>query len=116
MHLHGKISHDEREIFVTQIAHLMNDIQVLSWFTGGWHVLTEAEIILPEGISRRPDRVMIKKELAVVIDYKFGEKTDQSYNRQVRQYIGLLKQMGYTRVEGFLWYVMLGKVVEVGEQ
>ncbi len=116
MYLHGKLNHEERDNYITQIAHLMNDVQVLSWFMDDWYVLAEAEIILPEGISRRPDRVMIKEEQVLVIDYKFGEKTDPSYHRQVEQYIRLLKQMGYMQVQGFIWYVMMGKVAEVSEK
>ncbi len=58
---------------------------------------------------------MTRDGLTVVIDYKFGEKTDPSYKTQVKTYLGLMKEMGHDRVEGFIWYVMLGKVVSVNE-
>jgi len=115
IHLRGKISSEERHSYISEITHLMNDIQVLSWFTDDWHILTEAEVILPGGMSRRPDRIMTRDGQTVVIDYKFGEKTDTSYKKQVKAYLGLMKSMGHARVEGFIWYVMLGKVVSVNE-
>lgn len=115
MFLHGKINQAEKDRYINLIAHLMNDIQVLSWFTGDWKVLTEAEIILPDSMSKRPDRVMMREELALIIDYKFGERMDHAHHRQVGEYIGLLRQMGYPKVEGYLWYVMLDKVVRIDD-
>jgi ATP-dependent helicase/nuclease subunit A len=113
MHLHGRINEDEREMYTSHLTELMKDEQANSWFTGDWRILTEAEIILPEGVSKRPDRVMMRDGLTLVIDYKFGEKPDTAYHHQVKEYVELLRQMGYPRVEGYLWYVMLGKVVRV---
>jgi len=46
-----------------------------------------------------------------VVDYKFGEAEDDRYVRQVEQYTGLLRDMGYAPVEGFVWYVFLNKIV-----
>jgi ATP-dependent helicase/nuclease subunit A len=114
--LHGKINQEEKERYIRYITHLLNDIQVNSWYTGGWKVLTEAEIILPEGVSKRPDRVITRDGQTIIIDYKFGEKEDPAHKKQVQQYISLLSQMGYTGVEGYLWYAMLGKVIRVNEK
>ena len=33
--------------------------------------------------------------------------------RQVGEYLGLLRQMGYTQCEGYLWYVKLGEIEKV---
>jgi predicted RecB family nuclease len=93
----------------------MHDAQVNSWFTGNWHIMAEAEIILPDGFSKRPDRVMIRDGLTLVIDYKFGERPDPSYHLQVKQYAELLRQMGYPLIEGYLWYVMLGKIEKIAD-
>lgn len=49
----------------------------------------------------------------VVVDYKFGEHADQRYHSQVRNYLKLIRQMGYDEVEGFLWYVELNKIEAV---
>ena len=87
------------------------------WFAGGWErVRNENEIIIPGGSSaRRPDRVMIRGTRAVVVDYKFGGREPERYRRQVREYLALLRQMGYTETEGYLWYVKLGRIEKVEE-
>jgi ATP-dependent helicase/nuclease subunit A len=116
MYLHGKINQDEMDTYLSGIPHFLNDLQVLTWFTKDWHILNEAEIILPDGVIKRPDRVMTKNGITLVIDYKFGEKIDPAHGKQIKQYIGLLQQMGYTCVDGYLWYVMLGKVIMINDE
>ena len=69
----------------------------------------------PNGTTRRPDRVMIAGDRAVVVDYKFGGREPERYRRQVLEYLALLRQMGYTETEGYLWYVKLGRIEKVEE-
>jgi len=76
-------------------------------------VKREAGIILNSGKVRRPDRVMIKGNNAIVVDYKFGAVKNDKYRIQVRTYLHDLKQMGYENIQGYLWYVELEEVEEV---
>ena len=50
---------------------------------------------------------------AVVVDYKFGRKEEKFYLRQVGFYCKTLRQMGYTDVSVYIWYVTLDKIVPV---
>ena len=63
---------------------------------------------------RRPDRVMIKGEEVIVVDFKFGKKSPE-YAAQVRNYMQLLKQMGYRQLKGYLWYVYKNELEEIKE-
>jgi hypothetical protein len=92
-----------------------NDV-VLEWFCGDWDdVKSEADIIDGQSM-RRPDRVMIKSKRAVVVDFKFGEVVSNKYVKQVSDYMKLLQRMElYTTIEGYVWYITLGKVVRVEE-
>ncbi|MEI3553617.1 MAG: hypothetical protein V8Q54_02355 [Alistipes senegalensis] len=54
---------------------------------------------------------MIAGDRAVAVDYKFGDRDAERYRRQIGGYRPLLREMGYARVEGYLWYVKLGRVV-----
>ena len=84
------------------------------WFDGTYRVMNEASIVDAAGEIRRPDRVLISEsgDRVIVIDYKFGQKRP-SHKQQVRTYTALLRQMGYPHVEGWLWYLSPGEVVEV---
>ena len=94
-------------------------VQEYGWFGREYKVLNECSILTPSGEEKRPDRVLVKGDEAIVIDYKFGayspEDTVQlgGYKKQVSRYKELLTSMGYTNVEGYLWYLSADKVISV---
>ena len=111
----GTLSPGEAEALRGMIARALAHPVAGEWFGGGWQrVRNENEIIVPgAGSTRRPDRVMIRGTRAVVVDYRFGSREPGRYRRQVGEYLGLLRQMGYTECEGYLWYVKLGEIEKV---
>lgn len=88
---------------------------VQSWFDGSYTLFNEASIIYRDGgvlQTRRPDRVMIKPDgSAVIVDFKFGREREE-YLHQVREYMDLLRKMGYPNVEGHIWYVYTNKIID----
>ena len=84
------------------------------WFDGTYRVMNEASIVDGNGEIRRPDRVLIAPDgsRVIVIDYKFGQSLP-SHRHQVRHYVNLMRQMGYSAVEGWLWYVTSGEFVKI---
>jgi ATP-dependent exoDNAse (exonuclease V) beta subunit len=86
--------------------------QTAEWFANDVKVLNETTILTPSGEMYRPDRVVIKANNVIVVDYKFGEYEKYSYERQVKEYMKLLQEMEYN-TKGYIYYVNLGKVVEV---
>ncbi len=109
----GKINVDEIDELEEHVKELISNPKVHSWFSGEWEVRSEAGIILKSGKMRRPDRVMIRGEDAIVVDYKFGSKKSDSYKSQVKAYMSDLRQMGYKNIRAYLWYVELNEVDEV---
>ena len=95
---------------VIRLEELLNTPEVFPWYDGTARVLNEVDILFGKGLSKRPDRVMISDDKVIVIDYKFGEIQDKRHHNQVKNYMKLINQMGYERVEGCLWYVELGKI------
>ena len=89
--------------------------KVAEWFSNEWdEVRNECDIISGAAVgTRRPDRVMIRGDRAVVVDYKFGSDRSGRHVRQVAEYMRLMAEMGYKRVEGYVWYISLGEIVDV---
>ena len=87
--------------------------QMRDWFTAPWLLKLEQAIYIDRH-ELRPDRVMINPQTmeAIVLDYKFGVWED-SYIRQVQQYMEALRRMGYGPVKGYLWFARQNKLVEV---
>ena len=108
-----------------QIEQALADPIVRSWFDGSWECIrNESTIIRPiadlgdatdDDFMKRPDRVMLKGGKAVVVDYKFGKREgkEAGYRRQIRKYLDLIRRMGYTDCEGYLWYVKQGEIDRV---
>jgi ATP-dependent exoDNAse (exonuclease V) beta subunit len=109
----------------SEFAHLQQLMQrafsnplVSEWFGPGWDsVRNEGDILAPKTASeyavRRPDRVMTRGDRAVVVDYKFGLGESDDHATQLKIYMSLLQNMGYSTVQGYIWYVSLDKIVPV---
>lgn len=82
------------------------------WFCGEWDAVRNENDILVAGdpTVRRPDRVMLRGQKAVVVDYKFGLKQSVEYGKQLRGYMEILRGMGYPETEGYIWYVSLDAI------
>ena len=79
------------------------------WFSPDTQVLSEQPIYIPErDQTRRPDRIVLYPDGSVdIIDYKFTSEILDSHVSQVKAYVAILRQMGYDRVNGYLWYPLL---------
>jgi ATP-dependent helicase/nuclease subunit A len=108
----GVIEHIEKDSVYRQISELMSNPLVAPWFDHGWEVRTEAPVVLPGGKENRIDRLITKGNKAVIIDFKTGEPSKQD-QRQVTEYMDILRKMNFTDVEGFLLYVKTSDVVAV---
>ena len=104
----------ESESIKDLISNHIKESGVSSWFDGTYNLFNEASIIFRDGgilQTRRPDRVMIKPDgTAIIVDFKFGREREE-YLHQVREYMDLLRKMGYTHVEGHIWYVYTDKII-----
>ena len=110
----GRISSTQAEELRSTIDREFARPEVREWF-GEWDdVRCENDILCSDVTgTRRPDRVMIRGQRAVVVDYKFGEEHAPQHSLQVKQYISLLHEMGYRDIEGYLWYLSTGKIVKI---
>lgn len=111
MSLDCLIDNDTAERLRANIDQAMQDERAKEWFGDHWDdIKTEAEI-LHNGIVRRPDRVMIAGNRAVVVDYKFGLTPNRKNNDKVREYMHLLDSMQcYETIEGYVWYIAIGHI------
>lgn len=111
----GEISREEAYGLIERLQTLLNEPSVRPWFDGSMQILNETDILVGNGHSSRPDRIMLDGKRAVGVDYKFGTRKDRRYIRQMSTYIQLLRAMGFAHVEGFLWYVELGEMEAVSD-
>lgn len=112
----GVIREEDRRMMIDEVvAKAFSLPEVQDWYSGTWTLFNECPIIYKEnGIlqTRRPDRVMMRDDQVVVVDFKFG-KENPKYNKQVKGYMQLLARMGYSGISGYLWYVDEERIVKV---
>lgn len=95
------------------IMRLLSMPEVSPWFASGLTVLNELTLMDNDGRQQRPDRIVIDSQRHVsVIDYKTGS-SHNGYAQQVKRYMELLRQMGYTDVSGYLLFLKDEKIVQV---
>jgi ATP-dependent helicase/nuclease subunit A len=75
--------------------------------------LTEQTIIDTDGKSYRPDKVLVKEDGVIIIDYKFTLEESDKHMEQVDHYKNLLLAMGYPQVSTYLFYAVTGKLKAV---
>lgn len=108
----GLITKEERPIIEKLVEELLSNPTIASWFTRDWDVRTEVPILIPGGGDNRIDRLMLKNGKATVVDFKTGEHKSED-QKQVAEYMEILKKMNFTDVEGYLLYIKNGDVVSV---
>lgn len=108
----GKITEQDYVVLEEKLSSLVSSPEVAGWFAPGLKVLKESEIVTPKGDTRRPDRVIILDNKAIVIDFKFGAENRKHYD-QAGRYRNLLNEMGYSKVDAYLWYADANKIIAV---
>ncbi|MFW5821540.1 MAG: hypothetical protein ACOCWA_09625, partial [Bacteroidota bacterium] len=111
--LKGLLNSEERENLQEELSELLDRQPFRDWFSGDWTCRLEEEIIHGKGEILRPDRVMIREDMVVVLDYKFGYKKKDVYKNQMRQYYEALDSAGYTNIRLFLWYYKMNELEEI---
>jgi ATP-dependent exoDNAse (exonuclease V) beta subunit len=104
----GIIDSQESFAYAETAKKALTNPEVSDWYSGKYKIFNECSIIFPDKKGKlqqkRPDRVMISDDSVKIVDFKFG-KPSPKYKAQIRFYSKLLLDMGYAKVEGFLWYV-----------
>jgi len=110
----GRIDGETKEKVEAEITELFGRPEFLDWYEGDYQVLAEQGILLPGGKQKRPDRILIGKNKALVVDFKTGEKRS-SHQAQVKEYMQLVGGLTNLPVKGFLCYVGPTEILEINE-
>lgn len=109
----GRLMRKQAPEITRELNNIISHPRVQRWFSTDVKVLNETDIIISDKAVRRPDRVVIDGDKVIVVDYKFGKVERNTYKKQVALYMQYLREMGYTHVEGCVWYVTEDKFIAV---
>lgn len=85
-----------------------------------WHLqqhqrLAERSIIGAEGKLKRPDLILYNDQECLVYDFKFtaGDDDKPRHEKQIREYMDMLTNMGFTQVQGCVIYGLENKALRI---
>ena len=102
--LSGDISKQESVPIIERLKNLVNHRELSNYFDGSFDVYTEHEILDKNGHVFIPDRIMIKDNKVVIIDYKTG-RPQEMYKFQIENYAKILEEMQYVVLKKQIVYV-----------
>lgn len=109
----GELDADKKKETTEELLRFLSISEVADWYSGKYRILNETQVLHQKAGFSRPDRIMIGNDRVIVVDYKFGEAEESKYIRQVRYYMQRIQEMGYENISGYIFYVKLGKIVQV---
>ena len=108
----GRLSESEKEEVEKQLVSLFSDPVFRDWFEGEGILLAEQGILLPGGMQKRPDRIILRENESLIVDFKTGEELE-NYGNQVREYMALVQKLTQKPVKGYLCYLETRKIETV---
>jgi ATP-dependent exoDNAse (exonuclease V) beta subunit len=108
----GFIPKNESPEFHRMLQEVISHPELAPFFNTNDRAYAETDIIIPGDSITRPDRVVVRGEEAVVLEYKSGAESD-AHLHQVKHYKSVLERMGYQKISGKLIYLSPLKIVSV---
>jgi ATP-dependent exoDNAse (exonuclease V) beta subunit len=106
----GLITFSQNAIFKETIDKIVNHEELISFFDADAKVYNEQNIIKKATKNSKPDRVVIKDNMAYLLDYKTGEKHNK-HKAQLEEYELALQEMNYTVAKKAIIYI--GESIEI---
>lgn len=110
--LEGNLTTEMLDIISSLIDKVIMHPQLSNYFTKEYDVKNEQDIILSDKSILRPDRIVLRNNKAIVIDYKTGVRIEK-HDEQINTYGDALTELGYDVEKKLLVY--LKDVVDVFE-
>ncbi len=106
-HISGIIDENEAAELKNKLNSLVHNKELSQYFSDEVIIRNESELITVDSDGKnfqRPDRVVIKDDKLIIIDYKTGEK-DKKHENQVSKYAMYFNELGYKSVKKLLVYI-----------
>lgn len=116
----GMITEEEHDEYLALLSKRLADPRVADWFANDNRLMLERSVTIGGNGQKRPDRVVMKPNGEIIIvDYKFGDRSDDNdtkYKRQVAGYkMAVCDALGCRPgcVSGYVWYIHSGDILAI---
>jgi ATP-dependent exoDNAse (exonuclease V) beta subunit len=109
----GLIRESEREEIRAAVSDLLMQDEIKHWFDTATSIISEKDMIIESGVVKRPDKLFVLEDRAILLDFKFGEQ-NKKYVNDISLYRDNLIKMGeFKQVDAYLWYAQDRKLQKV---
>lgn len=109
----GFIRESEKEEVKKDILEILRQEEIREWFATAKSVISERDMIIESGLVKRPDKLFVFEDRAVLLDFKFGAEQNK-YIADISLYRdNLLKMDEFKEVDAYLWYAESRKLQKV---
>ena len=109
----GLIREAEREEIRQAVSDVLMQHEIKEWFEKARSIISEKDMIIDSGVVKRPDKLFILEDRAVLLDFKFGAQNNK-YISDISLYRDNLIKMGeFEQVDAYLWYAQDRKLQKV---
>lgn len=116
----GMITEEEHDEYLALLSKRLADPRVADWFANDNRLMLERAVTIGGNGQKRPDRVVMKPNGEIIIvDYKFGDRSDDNdtkYKHQVAGYKRAVCDALGCRpdcVSGYVWYIHSGDILAI---
>jgi ATP-dependent exoDNAse (exonuclease V) beta subunit len=110
--LEGSVDVQFKDMLKERIEDVFKDPAYNQLFTDALDYMNEQGIIIDEENSKRPDKVILKKDQTIILDYKTGIQKPSDF-KQMKEYIQLLQEMSFPDVSGYLYYTSNNELIPI---
>lgn len=108
----GDVEANNEEELIKKLTMLFQSTEYTSLFLNKIDVLNEQAILVDTETTLRPDKIILKENETVIIDYKTGVPSAKDL-KQINQYKSTLELMGYPKVSCYLFYSSINELKQV---
>lgn len=116
----GMITEEEHDEYLALLSKRLADPRVADWFANDNRLMLERSVTIGGNGQKRPDRVVMKPNGEIIIvDYKFGDRSDDNDTKYKRQVAGYKRAVcdalgcRHDCVSGYVWYIHSGDILAV---
>jgi CRISPR/Cas system-associated exonuclease Cas4 (RecB family) len=108
----GTIDQSNRDSILEKGLNFFNSIDKAGISNGVQEIINEELILVQDEEAKRPDRIIIKSDEIIVIDYKTGKEKLQ-HQFQISNYNTILQEMYGLNVKSYLYYTETNELVAI---
>jgi len=114
MHMQeGLIRHGEKDEIKQAVTDVLKQSEISGWFKQAKSIISERDMILEGGEIKRPDKLFVMADRAVLLDFKFGAE-HKKYLDDISLYRdNLVKMQEFKQVDAYIWYAETQKLLKV---